>query len=118
MLLLHHDGHEGARGGDPHPDRHRQQEHERSSRRERAEHAERRDDKERGPDGDSRAVAPQQRRCEWREDAHAEHGDRREQPGDAVRDAERGLDLREQRPDPDDLRPQHEADGEQRQDCR
>ncbi len=51
-----------------------------------------------------------------REDAHAEHGDRAEQPGDRVRDAEVALDRRNQRPGADDLRAQCQRDQEERRD--
>ena len=48
-----------------------------------------------------------------REDAHAQDRDRREEAGDRVRDVEIVLDLRDQRSDADDLRPQREPGEEQ-----
>lgn len=57
------------------------------------------------------AIGPSGRR---REQAHAEHRDCSERAHDGVRDAEVVLDRREERPGPDDLRPQRERGEEER----
>ena len=60
----------------------------------------------------ARAQSPRQQRRERREDPHAQDGDRAERAGHAVRDAEPGLDAREQRTDGDDLGPEDQRDRE------
>ena len=59
-------------------------------------------------------AAAGQRRGRGREHAHAQHGDRAEQAGHRVRDAEVALDLRQQRSGADELRSQRQRGDEQR----
>ena len=112
--LLDRDGHERARDGDADADGEREQEHGR-----------------RHPARDARAIpatpiratagrSPCAGRCRRTRTRLAganrpmqSDRDRAEQPGDGVREVEVGLDLGKERPDPDDLRPQRERDGEQ-----
>ena len=111
---LHRDRQQRAGHRDPHPDRHRQREHEARARRRRPREAERRDAEHARRDRGPQARPGGQRRGGRGEGGHAHDRDRAEQPGDRVRDAEVGLDLGQQRPDADELRPQRERGHEER----
>ena len=115
---LHRDRQQRARDRDPDPDRQRQREHQARARRRRPRQPERRDAEHARRDRGPQARPRGQRRRSGGEDGHADHGDRGEQPGDRVRDAEVGLDLRQQRPDADELRPQRQRGHEERREQR
>ena len=95
-------------------DRERQEDERRRTGRRCADEAEDADQRNRREHAEARADPSGQMPGGEREEPHAEHRDRREQPGDGVRDAEVVLDLRQQRPDPDELRPEHERGKEER----
>jgi hypothetical protein len=96
------------------PDRNREQDDERRPRHERPRDPEDPDQRERGGERMPRAE-PLREECRGRsEEAHAQDGDRPEQAGDRVRRAEIVLDRRDERADPDELRPQCERGEEER----
>ena len=114
------DGDRRQRVAEPHPDpdgpgEEDDEPHRRHRRPEDAEDPDQREtDRHRAPRPDpGREV-----RGDGREQAHAEDGDRAQQPDDRVRRPERVLDHRDQRPDPDDLRAQRQRREEERDERR
>ena len=94
------------RPGGPHPDADRdgRQQDRGNARQGRPEQAERDDPEHAQRDGVARPDPPADPRSDGREQAHQQHGDRREQPHHAERHAQVGLNLWQQRPDADELR--------------
>ena len=116
--LLRHglaDGERRERGSDPHadPDPPRQEHHEPRARRHRAQDPERPDQREPDRHRAPRAEPGGEVGGDRREEPHAEHRDRAEQPDERVRRVEVVLDVVDQRPDADDLRPQRERGEEE-----
>ena len=103
------------RVAEPHadPDRPGEQHDEPGARHDRAEHPEDADQRERRSSSRGVCRAGREVRGDGREEPHAEHGDRPEQPDERVRGVEVVLDLVDQRADADDLRAKRERREEQ-----
>ena len=102
------DGERRRRVADAHPDPERQgqRDHEPRARDDAAQDPEHADQHEADRHREPCPEPCRERRADWREQSHAEDGDRPEEPRDRVRSVEIVLDLPDQRADADDLRSQ------------
>ena len=107
--------HRQDRPGEPHPkaDPERQRQHQKRRRGHDAKQTEYDDEGDADGHGPTSPQTASHPRPEWREDPHAQDGDGTERADHAVGDPEVALDGRLERPDRDDLGPQHEGHADQ-----